>query len=384
MGLREIITGDTKPEKTASVYSWIAPSAAANFQTILSLGLSRETALGVPAAAACRNLICNTVAQLGVHRYRGSERLPSGYLITQPDPTCAWTSTITQTVDDLIWYGKSAWIILARDGISTETNPAGRPVRARRVPGANVEPIYSLNLTDYNNVQGYYVNSTRVDARDIIFFDAGHDGILNYGSRTLAAAIDLEDAARRFATVELPAGILQNVGHELGQDEADALVAAFQSARRENTIAFLQNVEYNRADLNPQDLQLVEARAHADTAIARLFNVPVSMIGASPTGNASSLLYSNVSQNMAQFVQTACAPYINAIERTLSLDTVVATNQQIRFDVQAFLRTDPEAAAAYATLLQRDGIITTDEARGYLGIPSTDTAEVTDLTPGRI
>jgi HK97 family phage portal protein len=382
MGVWSYLTGDTQPAKRATASSWIAPSAAADFQTLVRLGLNRETALGVPAAAACRNLICNTIAQLGIDRYRTSERLPAGLLITQPDPSCTWTSTITQTVDDLIWYGQSAWIILARDGISTDTNPLGRPVRARRVPGGNVQAIYSDNLTDYNNVHGYIVNGTRVAESDIIYFAANHDGILNYGARTISSSIALEDAARRFATVELPAGILQNVGHELGPDEAADVVQAFQLARRENAIAFLQNVEYTRADLNPQDLQLVEARAHADTAIARLFNVPVSMIGASPTGNSGSLLYANVSQNMAQFVQTACAPYINAIERTLSLDTITASGQQIRFDVQAFLRTDPEAATAYATTLQGAGVITVDEARGYLGIPSTNTTP--DLTPGRI
>jgi HK97 family phage portal protein len=382
MGLWDYLTGDTQPAKRATASSWIAPSAAADFQTLVRLGLNRETALGVPSAAACRNLICNTIAQLGIDRYRAAERLPAGLLVTQPDPSCTWTSTITQTVDDLIWYGQSAWIILARDGIATETNPQGRPVRARRVPGANVQVVYSDNLTDYNNVQGYIVNGQRVATGDVIYFAANHDGILNYGARTISSAIALEDAARRFATVELPAGILQNVGHELGPDEAADVVQAFQLARRENAIAFLQNVEYTRADLNPQDLQLVEARAHADTAIARLFSVPVSMIGASPTGNSGSLLYANVSQNMAQFVQTACAPYINAIERTLSLDSITAAGQQIRFDVQAFLRTDPEAATAYATTLQGAGVISIDEARGYLGIPSTNTTP--DLTPGRI
>jgi hypothetical protein len=85
---------------------------------------------------------------------------------------------------------------------------------------------------------------------------------------------------------------------------------------------------------------------------------------------------------MAQFIQTACAPYINAIERTLSLDSITAAGQQIRFDVQAFLRTDPEAATAYATTLQGAGVISIDEARGYLGIPSINTTP--DLTPGRI
>jgi len=383
MGLREWVTGEATPTKRASMYPHVSPSHAADFQTLLRLGLNRETAMGVPAAAACRNLIVSTIAQLGIDRYRGAERLIAGELITQPDPSCTWTTTISHTVDDLIWYGKSAWIVLARDGVATEMNPDGRPVRARHVPGAVVERILSRNLTDYNQTLGYTINGTRVEARNVIYFDGQHEGVLAFGARTISAAIALEDAAGRFASVELPVGVLQNVGHELGPDEAAEIVSEFQAARRENSIAFLQNVEYNRTDLNPMDLQLVEARANADSSLARLFSVPVSMIGASPTGNSGSLLYSNVSQNMAQFVQTACAPYINVIEETLSLDATTATGQQVRMDVQAFLRTDPEAAAAYATSLQAATIITIDEARGFLGIPAVN-SNTPDLTPGRI
>ena len=136
-------------------------------------------------------------------------------------------------------------------------------------------------------------------------------------------------------------------------------------------------------DLNPADLQLVDARATAATDVARLFNVPVTMIGASPTGNSSALLYSNVSQNTAQFVQLGCAPYINTIERTLSLPNVTPRGQSVRFDVNAFLRTDPEAAAAYVLGLVSAGIIDQAEARSYLGIPAVGQTAL-DLTPGVI
>ena len=339
--------------------------------------------MGIPAAASCRNLIVNTIAGLDIERYRGSEELPEGMLLSQPDPSTTWTSTISGTVDDLLWYGQAFWVILARDGIGTVQNPDGLPVRARRIPAENCEVIYSQNLSDYDRISGFQINGTIVDPRMVIFFDAGNEGILNYGARTLTAAIELEDAARRLSTVELPAGILQNVGHELGQEEADAVVEAFQTARRTNTIAFLQNVEYSRQDLNPSDLQLVEARAASATDVARLFQVPVSMIGASPTGNSSALLYANVAQNTAQFVQQACAPFINTNERTLSLESVTVRGQEVRFDVQAFLRTDPDAASQYVLGLYGAGVIDQTEARSYLGIAPLGTT-TPDLTPGRI
>ena len=339
---------DVAPVK-ASYVTYPGPSYAGDYATMRIVGLTRNTAMGIAAAAACRNLIVNTVAQLGVDRYRGATSLGQGWLLTQPDPSTTWVDTISGTVDDLIWYGAAIWIILARDGIATRENPGG----------------------------------TTLDPGQVIYFNASNEGVLQYGARTLSQAIQLEDAANRFASVELPAGVLQNVGHELGQDEAAEVVEAFQVARRTNAVAFLQNVEYTRVDLNPADLQLVDARATAATDVARLFNVPVTMIGASPTGNSSALLYSNVSQNTAQFVQQGCAPYINTIERTLSLPNVTPRGQSVRFDVNAFLRTDPEAAAAYVLGLVSAGIIDQAEARSYLGIPAVGQTAL-DLTPGVI
>ena len=348
-----------------------------------SIGVSRDLAMQVPTVAACRNLITGTIAQLVVSRFRGTELIDPGLLLTQPDPSTSWASTIQRTVDDLIFYGAAAWLVVARDGISTETNPGGLPVRARQVPVTSVNRIESQVISDYDVLRGYDIGGQKVDARDVIWFDGGTDGVLNYGARAIAQAYEIEAAARRMASVELPAGVLQNQGHELGPDEAADVVSAFQQARQSNTIAFLQNVEYQRTDVNSHDLQLVEARATSSTEIARLFNVPVALVGASPTGNASALLYSNLAQNTAQLVQQAVGPILSVLEHTLSLPTVTARGQKVRFEVGAYLRTDPEAAVTYATTLTREGLLSIDEARSYLGIPPQG-APATDITPGRV
>lgn len=348
-----------------------------------AFGASRDLAMQVPTVAACRNLIAGTIAQLVVSRSRGVTIIDPGLLLTQPDPSSTWAATIQRTVDDLLFYGAAAWLVIARDGVSTDANPGGLPVRARHIPITSVARNESQTVSDYDIVTSYTVAGQKVDARDIIWFDAGSDGVLNYGARAIVQAYEIEQAARRMASVELPAGVLQNQGHELGPDEAADVVSAFQTARQNNTIAFLQNVTYERTDINSHDMQLVEARATSATEICRLFNVPVALVGASPTGNASALLYSNLAQNTAQLVQQAVGPLIAVLEHTLSLPNVTARGQRVRFEVGAYLRTDPEAAVTYATTLAREGLLSIDEARSYLGIPPQGTSPQ-DITPGRV
>lgn len=378
--------GDTGREVRAH---YVTPSSLsgitiADAAILRNLGVSRDLAMSVPSVAACRNLIAGAVSQLVVSRSRGTSRVDPGLLLTQPDPSATWATTIAQTVDDLIFHGSAAWLVLRREpATDSGINPGGLPVRARRIPRERIAVTESKSWTDTFRRAEYRVDGTKVDPADVIWFDAGHDGVLTYGARAIAQAYEIEAAARRLAAVELPAGILQNTGHELGPDEAADVVTAFQQARQTNTVALLQNVEYQRTDLNAHDLQLVEARAISATEIARLFGVPVTLIGASPTGNASALLYSNLAQNTAQFVQQAVGPVLAAIEQTLSLDTVTPRGQVVRFEVGAFLRTDPDASVSYATQLVQAGVITADEARSYLGIPPQGDA-APDMTPGRV
>jgi phage portal protein BeeE len=341
----------------------------------VTAGVSRETALSIPTVLACRNLIVGTVVQLGLYRYRGDQRLDPEYLLSKPDPSTTLPATLAGTVDDLLFHGRAYWRVLDRDS-------EGFARRARWTPVADVTAETRNSGGSYALLTGYEVAGVgHVSPDDLIRFDSPIPGVLDLGGQTLSAAIALEQAAARLSAVELPAGVLKNEGTELGPDEARALVADFQAARRENGIAFLQGIAYSRENLSPADLQLVEARANAATDCARLFNVPVAMVGASPSGNASALLYSNLSQQLAILVSSAVAPHLRTIEATLT--DAIPRGQSAAFDVQSFLRFDPQAAADYAIALAGASppLITVAEARALLGIPSSPSG---DLTPGRV
>jgi hypothetical protein len=330
-------------------------------------GISRAAALTIPTVAACRNLIVGTAVQLGIYRYRGAERLEPGSLITRPDPSTTWPATLAGTVEDLIYDARAYWRVLERDAENF-------PTRARWIPVGDVTPDASSTGGAYATLRGYWIAGERelVAPADVLRFDSPLPGVLATGGRTLASALELEAAARRLAKVELPAGVLDNQGTELSDDEAEELVARFQTMRQTHGIAFTQGVTYSRENLSPADLQLIEARGNAATDCARLHNCPVAMVGASPSGSASALLYSNLSQQLAILVSSAVQPYLVAIERTLS-ELAYPRGQSVAFDVQTFLRSDPVAASEYAIALWTSELTTRDEARAFLGLPAYPT-----------
>jgi len=341
----------------------------------LTEGVGREAALTIPAVAACRNLIVGAIVQLDPFLYRGEDRLERGWLLSKPDPSTSWTATIAGTVDDLLFYAVAYWRILERD-------PEGFPRRARWTPVRDVTPETRSTGGSYAELTGYRIAGVEgvIAPDDVIRFDGCEPAILETGARTLAAGLELEEAARRLASVELPAGVLKNEGSELGEEEAREVVETFNENRRTYGVAFLQGIDYSRETLSPADLQLIDARHNVSTEVARLFGVPVAMIGASPSGGSSAMLYSNLSQQLAILISSSCAPHLNVIETTLT--DWLPRGQAVAFDVQQFLRADPQAAADYAIALLGAGVIDVVEARSMLGIPAS--VEEADLTPGKV
>jgi hypothetical protein len=330
----------------------------------------RRAALTIPTVSSCRDLIVGAVVQMTLGRTRAGERIPAGTLLEQPDPDTTRAATLAGTVEDLIYDVRAYWLVLARDGIATERNPQGLPVRGRWIPVRDVDPQVSRDAGSYSRLEGYRIAGVRplVAAENVIRFDSPLRGVLEKGADAIANALELEAAALRMSGVELPAGTLTNTGAELTRAEAEALIEWFEEARRNRTVAFLQNMEYERTQLSAEDLQLIEARANAATEMARLHNMPVTMVSASPSGSGSAMLYSNLGTQLSLMVSNAVAPYLAAIEQTLSLPAVTPQGQTVAFDRAAFLRSDPAEMRDHALELLAAKVISVDEARAMIGL----------------
>ena len=338
--------------------------------------VSREAAMTIPAVAACRDLVVSSAVACLPYRYRGDERLEPGWLLEKPDPSMTWAATLAGTIDELLFYGRAYWRVLDRDS-------EGVVRRARWTPHGDVTPETRAFGGSYSELVGYRIAgfADPFAPDELVRFDGVQAPILEAGSRTLAGILETEAAARRFASVELPAGVLSNTGTELGEEEAEAFLARFAERRRMYGLAFVQGIEYERADLSPADLGLLDARYHVVTEVARLFGVPVSEIDGSVSGHTGSMTYGNLTQRRAALIGSAVAPHLAVVEQTLT--DVVPRGQAVAFDVQAFIRSDPAAAADYVVALLEAGLIDKVEARSMLGIPSSSSGPP-DLTPGRV
>jgi hypothetical protein len=296
--------------------------------------VSREQAMSLSVVANSRHLIVGISSQLSIDRLRGSgadsEKLDPGPLLTQPDPDETWGTTIGLTVDDLIFYGGSDWLVLRRDS-------EGYPTRARRLPPGSVAIRWNVDYSKYSRIVEISVSGTAIPPSDLIRIQFPSNGVLRDGAAIILSAIQLQASADRFANVPLPAGVLTNTGQEIGTKDAKDIVDAFDAARETGATAFLQSMTFERTALNAADLQLVESMASMDTRLSRLMNVPVSMVGASPSGNARAQLYSNVGQSLTQLVQQAVAPYLVCVEDAL---TTFATprGQRVAFNTADWLR----------------------------------------------
>ena len=295
------------------------------------LGVSRDSAMRLSVIANARDLIVGIASQLKVERLRGEQVLPDpGMLLTQPDPDEAWTETLGSVIDDCIFYGKSELLVIARDS-------DGYPSRARRLPPGAAYVELDPDYSKLSRVKKITIGSSTVAKEDLIRIGGPHDGILRERSAVILQALELQDSADRFATIPLPAGVLTNTGQEIGPDDAERIVAAFDAARTSGATAFLQSMTFERSQLDAADLQLVEAIAAMDTRLARIMNVPVASVAASPSGNAAAMLYQNLTMNLAALVFQAVSPYLVTVEEALT-NQATPRGQSVRFATDEWLR----------------------------------------------
>ena len=132
-------------------------------------------------------------------------------------------------------------------------------------------------------------------------------------------------------------------------------------------------MEIDKIGFDSAQMQLVEARQHLASEIARCTNIPAWYLNA----ESASSTYSNVSQERRSLVDFGLRPFLAIIEDRLSMDDVTPRGQRVRFDVDDFLRGNPSEQADIAIKLAQAGIITINEARDLV-----DYAPSTPITPG--
>lgn len=331
-------------ENLNSLYNYILPR------------VNRNEAMSVPSVARCRNLIASVVADLPLNLYRKStgEELGNPVWVEQPSINQPRSVTMAWTVDSLMMYGVAYWEV-------TEVYEGGRPSRFEWVP--NVKVTFDTDLYQ-TKIETYYVNGVarpQWGVGSLITFQFMDEGILERGSETIRAAIDLRKAAVIAASTPMPSGVLRNNGADLDPKEVAGLLAAWKNARQNRATAYLTStLEYQPTSFSPKDMMYDEAQQFLATEIARLCNLPAYLVSAEAN---SSMTYANVLDERKQFYSLSVAPYVNAIQDRLSMDDITARGNAVRFDVDSsFLKTEPMDRLLVIEKMLSLGLITVEQA----------------------
>jgi HK97 family phage portal protein len=364
-----IFSRAVSPQKKQTVEAQYAPTIMGeNLNSIVSMILprvSRNAAMSVPSVARCRNLLSGVIGGLPLNMYRIStgQELGNPVWCNQPALNQPRSITMAWTVDSLLMYGVSYWQVVE---VYKEDN---RPARFQWIP--NVKVTFSTDLTN-TSVTQYYLDAKPLPMSglgSLITFQAFDEGILERGSETIQAAIDLRKASVIAAATPMPTGYISNSGADLDPKEVQGLLASWRQSRLNRSTAYLTStLSYNVASFSPKDMMYDEAQQFLATEIARLCSIPAYMLSAEAN---NSMTYANVLDERKQFYSLSLAPYVCAIEDRLSMNDVCAAGSAVRFDVDSsFLKTDPMQRLLVIEKMLALGLITVEQAM-----------EMEDLTP---
>ena len=353
-------TEATTPNKTSLTAQYNPTIMGENLNSLFNYVLprvNRNEAMSVPSVARCANLLKGVIGGLPLNLYRTStgEELGNPVWVDQPAINQPRSVTMAWTVDSLLMYGVAYWQVTelyAEDG---------RPSRFKWIPNVKVTfntDLYGMEITQY------FIDAVAVPMSglgSIVTFQAFDEGILERGSDTIRAAIDLRKAAVIAASTPMPSGVLRNNGADLDPKEVAGLLAAWKNARQNRATAYLTStLEYQPTSFSPKDMMYDEAQQFLATEISRLCNIPSYMISAEAN---QSMTYSNLLDERKSFYSLSLAPYVCAIEDRLSMDDITARGNSVKFDVDSsFLATEPMERLLVIEKMLSLGLITVEQA----------------------
>jgi HK97 family phage portal protein len=361
MGLFDLFVPTVKAASPEASISIDAAESLYPVNTLNSLGgyyfmgnqtATRTEAMGVPALARARNIICTTIGSFGMHtrNIATGERVQQPRVINQPDPRIAGSAFWSWLAEDILFYGYGYARVMQRYA------DTGRIQAMERIDPLRVTVQTNGNGTE---IDAYAVDGLYIDPSELVVFTGLDEGILNRAGRTIRAASALEKTAYDFAIDPNPQTILKNSGVALPKDRVAALVAAFKN-RTSKAVTFLNgDVSIETVGYDPKNLQLNEARGYLALELCRAAGLPAFFASAEP----NSFTYSNAVSERRSLIDYSLRPLMTAIEQRMSLSDFTPLGQDVKFDLDDFLRGNPMERAQVYEILHRIGAMSIDEIR---------------------
>lgn len=315
---------------------------------------TRAQAMAIPTIARARNILCS-LATLPLEQYIKSTgaHVEPNRVINQPDSRVPGSSIYAFIAEDLLFHGVAygqvmsmyadgriqEWTRVAVDRVTYQTNDTQTEIVAYRVDGSAVPSMGIGSLVVFNGLD---------------------EGFLSRAGRTIRAAIALENASEAFAKEPVPMMVLKSNGTNLTSERIGKLLEAWRVARSTRSTAFLNaDVELQAMGIDPNKLQLNEARQYVALELCRAIGLPAYFASAETT----SMTYSNATAERRSLIDFGGRNLLLAIEQRLSMPDFVGQGNEIRYSLDEYLRGNPLERAQVYEILNRIGAMSVQEIR---------------------
>ncbi|UTT42276.1 phage portal protein [Exiguobacterium aurantiacum] len=214
-------------------------------------------------------------------------------------------------------------------------------------------------------------SNVEIPSEQLIVIDSGTDGLLVNSDKLFNTALSqLKYEENLLSNGALPTGVLK-AGTRLTEQAINRLRKGFDAlySGTENTgktMILEDGLEFSKFSFSPDELSLHQSKSTITSEIARVFNVPESML------NSTANKYASLEHNNLQFLQNCIGPIITAIESALDKNYLQSGEKLLgyffRFDTSELLRTTEAEKVKTVSQALEKGLISFNEARHRLDL----------------
>ena len=338
--------------------------------------VNEKTAMQTTAVYACVRILAETIASLPVHTYKHTENGKEKaiehpiYNLLADEPNSEMTSFVfreTLMSHLLLWGNAYAQII--RDG---RGNVIGlypllpNKMTVNRSSNGEIYYIYSRYSDENPNIESY--GDVYLQSHDVLQIPGlGFDGLVGYSPIAMAKnAVGMsiaceEYGASFFANGANPGGVLEHPG--VVKDPArvrESWNSVYQGTGNAHKVAVLEEgMKFQSIGIPPEQAQFLETRKFQINEIARLFRIPLHMVG-----DLEKSSFSNIEQQSLEFVKYTLDPWVIRWEQAMKKALLLPSEKKdyfIKFNVDGLLRGDYQSRMnGYATGRQNGWLSSND------------------------
>lgn len=342
---------------------------------------------GLPVVLAAGRLISESIAGMGLCVYEDTEdehRVPfDGWqkgLLHHPNAEMTQFQVISHWVWSMLFHGGALNLKAKARGEVMELWPLDPSCWTARRDGSGLVfdirtdgGVVTVNRSQVLYIPGRTTNDPLVGK-----------SLIEIAAASLRKHLYAETYQRRFYENDATPGGLVTTEQPLTKQQRDELAeswtARHQGPNAAGRLAVLgRGATFQTIGIAPRDAQLVEMAKFTVQEIARIFNVPVSLLG-DPDAPAGI----DMEQEMRRFLQVSLNPWMQAITQALELDADLfpeGSPLEVEFDSDEFVKADLATRSAFYTAARQAGWLSNNDIRRMEDLPAIEGGDVYQATP---